>query len=100
MPVASRVKRKVVIASSAVTHPAEFGRNFTFVPAKVSRRFSLLGSVMFRRRTATVMSSLPEARVASFVISKESYFPLPTIRREPSSYFPIFSVLFIFFPSF
>ena len=84
-----------MIASSAVTHPALFGKNFTFVPAKVSLRFSLSGSVIFKRRTATVISSLPLARVASFVISKESYFPLPTMRREPNSYFPIFSILSI-----
>ena len=50
-----------------------FYASFTFVPLNVSRRFSLSGSVMFRRRTATVISSLPLAKVAAFVVSKSLY---------------------------
>src|SRR4029450_971692 len=49
---------------------------------KWSSRFSLLGSVMFTRRTATVMISAPAASVARRVSSNERYFPLPTMSRD------------------
>jgi len=45
---------------------------------------------MFKRRTATVISSEPEASVAALVVSNESYLPEPTISLEPNSYFPLF----------
>ena len=52
---------------------------------------------MLTRRTATVIISLPLARVASRVVWKSGYFPLPTIRRLVNSYFPILRISLIFF---
>src|SRR4029453_10957413 len=49
---------------------------------KWSSRFSLPGSVMLTRRTATVMISAPAASVARRVSSNERYLPLPTMSRE------------------
>ncbi len=37
------------------------------------------------RRTATVTISQPEATTASRIVSNESYFPVPVIRRERNS---------------
>src|SRR5215475_13155103 len=47
-----------------------------------SSRFSFPGSVMFTRRTATVMISAPDASTARRVSSNDRYFPVPMINRE------------------
>src|SRR5688572_838169 len=47
-----------------------------------SSRFSLAGSVMLTRRTATVTISAPETSTAFRVSANEAYLPVPTISRD------------------
>src|SRR5919201_229382 len=77
----ARASRAVRTASSAVSHPDVFGSSNTS-----AGRYDVMsspGSPNSMRRTATVTIAAPEARTASRIVSKLSYFPVPRMRREP-----------------
>src|ERR1700737_4579094 len=79
-----RARRAMRIASSAVRQPAVFGRMRYRFQSITSRIVFLLGSSRSRRRSATVMSSLPDASRAASIDSSVGYLPVPKKRRDRS----------------
>src|SRR5690606_11410984 len=86
---AARPRRAYRMASSAVKHPAVFasrkkssGDRWYSTPSSRVRSRST-------RRTATVTTSAPEARIASTICSFDAYFPVPTIKRDRNVRSPI-----------
>src|SRR5258708_1614504 len=84
-----RASRAMRIASSAVRHPAVFGRMRYRFQSMTSRRVFFLGSSRSRRRSATVTSSHPDAASAASMVSSSAYLPVPRNRRERSSTPPL-----------
>ena len=89
-PPISLANLKVLNASSDVKHPAVLGKYIIFFGSKKSIKTGFFLFKIFTLLTATVTISAPEALIASAVSLKLLYFPVPTIKRELSLYFPIF----------
>src|SRR5437588_1300879 len=80
-----RARRAIRIASSAVRHPAVFGRMRNRRQSMRSRIVFFFGSSRSSRRNATVTSSAPDASSAASIVTSSEYLPVPTNRRERSS---------------
>jgi hypothetical protein len=89
-PVRALPSRARRTASSAVLAPAVLGRRRT--PSRASRRPTCPGALSSTRRTETVTTSAPAARMASRITPKSRYLPEPRMRRLLSSTSPTFQV--------